>query len=179
MLSPGPANLVCLVLASRYGLRQTAWFQMGIVLIYALVGFALAVTATQLGSVFQNAAVFLQVAGGAFIVYLGVRFMVSSPKLGESDSAPTFKSGVLLQMLNPKYPPVVLAILAARSESNNLATVGVVVSVGALGLITYACVGSLVYRWTLDDRYLRWFNIAFGCLLCAVGVWMASGVAGR
>ena len=134
MLSPGPANLVSLVLSSRYGSRQIALFQSGILLIYAVVAFGMAVTAAQLGSVFKNSAVFLQIAGGAFIIYLGIRLIFTNRKPGESDSAPTFKSGALLQIFNPKYPPVVLAVLAARSDTNNLATASIIVTVGAIGL---------------------------------------------
>jgi homoserine/homoserine lactone efflux protein len=175
MLSPGPANLVSLVLSSRYGWRRIALFQCGILSVYAVIAFGMAVTAAQLGDVFKNAAVFVKIAGGAFIIYLGVRLILTTRKPGESDSTPTFKSGALLQIFNPKFPPVVLTILAARSETNLLATAGVIVTVGAIGLTLYSCVGSLIHRFASVDRHFRLLNIVFGLLLCAVGVWIAIG----
>jgi threonine/homoserine/homoserine lactone efflux protein len=176
MLSPGPANLVSLVLSSRYGSRQIALFQGGILLVYAVIAFGMAVTAAQLGDLFQNAAVFVQIAGGAFIIYLGIRLILTTQNPGESDNAPTFKSGALLQIFNPKFPPVVLTILAARSETNILATAGIIVTVGGIGLALYSCVGSLIHRFASVDRHLRLLNIVFGLMLCAVGAWIAIGV---
>ena len=175
MLSPGPANLVSLVLSSRYGSRQIALFQCGILLVYAVIAFGMAVTATQLGDFFKNSVVFVQIAGGGFIIYLGIRLILTTQKLGESDSAPTFKSGALLQIFNPKFPPVVLTILATRSDTNFLATAGIIVTVGAIGLTLYSCVGSLIHRFASVDRDVRLLNIVFGLLLCGVGVWIAIG----
>ena len=175
MLSPGPANLVSLVLSSRYGSRQIALFQCGILLVYAVIAFGMAVTAAQFGDSFKNAAVFLQIAGGAFIIYLGIRLFLTPQKPGEPDNAPTFKSGALLQMFNPKFPPVVLTILATQSDTSPIAAASIIVIVGAIGLALYSCVGSLIHSFATVDRHLRLLNIAFGLLLCVVGAWIAIG----
>jgi threonine/homoserine/homoserine lactone efflux protein len=175
MLSPGPANLVSLLLSSRYGSREIALFQCGILFVYAVFAFGMAVTAAQLGDLFKSSAVFVQIVGGAFIIYLGIRLILTPEKTGESDRAPTFKSGALLQIFNPKFPPVVLTILATRSDTNSLTTAGIIVTVGAIGLILYSCVGSLIHRLASVDRNLRSLNIVFGLLLCAVGAWIAIG----
>jgi threonine/homoserine/homoserine lactone efflux protein len=175
MLSPGPANLVSLAFSSRCGSRQIVLFQCGILLVYAVVAFGMAVTAIQLGDFFMNSAVFLQIAGGAFIIYLGIGLILTPQKPGESGSAPTFRSGALLQIFNPKFPPVVLAILSTRSDTNFLATAGIIVTVGAIGLALYSSVGSLIHRFVSADRHLRLLNIVFGLLLCAVGVWITVG----
>ena len=175
MLSPGPANLVSLVLSSRYGSRQIAPFQCGILFVYVVIAIGMAVTAAQLGESFKNATVFVQIVGGAFIIYLGIRLILTTQKPAESDSTPTFKSGALLQICNPKFPPVVLTILATRADTHSLATAGIIVTVGAMGLTLYSCVGSLIHRFASVDRHLRSLNVVFSLLLCAVGVWIAVG----
>ncbi len=175
MLSPGPANLVSLVLSSRYGLRQVVPFQCGILLVYAVIGFAMAATAARLGDSFRSAAVFMQIAGGLFVFYLGIRLILTKTSSGEAGDVPTFRSGVLLQIFNPKFPPVVLTVLSARSATNPLVVVAIVVSVGAIGLMMYSLTGSSIHRFASADRHLRMLNVVFGVLLCLVGAWIATG----
>lgn len=175
MLSPGPANLVSLVLASRHGARRVLSFQMGILIVYGVVAFSLALTAKQLGERFDDAAVFLQVAGGGLIVYLGGRLMLTTPRSDEHAQVPTFKTGALLQVFNPKFPPVVLAVLSARTGTNPMLTAGVVVFVGACGLALYSGVGSQFRRFAVGERRMRLLDIVFGALLVAVGLWVGGG----
>jgi threonine/homoserine/homoserine lactone efflux protein len=138
--------LSVLVLASRYGWRQIVAFQAGIVLVYALVAFGMAGTATQLGDFFQAAAGAVQLAGSLLILTLGIRLLLSTGKAVPAGPAPSFQAGALLQLLNPKYPAVVLTVLAARADARPLAVAGVVVAVGTVGLAFYACAGWAVCR---------------------------------
>lgn len=174
MLSPGPANLVSLVLASRYGSRKIACFQIGVLLIYTATAFAMAFTAEQVDAQFERSTVALQIVGGLFIVYLGWRLMLTDPNRRDLDVVPTLRTGLLLQILNPKYPVVVLTLLAARSNTNNLGTAGVIVAVGTAGLLLYSFAGSLIYRYAPIEKHLRELNVVFGATLCAVGLWIAS-----
>ena len=120
------------------------------------------------------AAAALQVAGGIFIIYLGYS-LASRPAQGESTlPAPNILSGMLLQLLNPKYPAVVLAVCAARPSQHIAVTVAAIVGVGAIGLLCYGTLGATFRSLFTADKYLRTADVVFGVLLALVGLWIAA-----
>ena len=73
MLSPGPANLVSFALGARHGVLSLCPFQIGIVVVYAVVSLALGALTLQVSAMAPGATFLLRVLGGLFIVYLGVQ----------------------------------------------------------------------------------------------------------
>ncbi len=173
MLSPGPANLVSLALGARYGVARVLVFQLGIVVVYAIVALAVGLFATEVTTHSVFAARAIQLLGGCFVIYLGYRLARRGKRDIDVD-APSFASGVVLQILNPKYPAVVLAVFANRSDLPMLPTATVLVGVGAAGLLIYSSVGSLVRRLSFSDEGFRILDIGFGVLLGIVGLWIAA-----
>ncbi len=172
MLSPGPANLVSLALGARHGVARVLVFQLGIVVVYTIVALAVGLFATEVATHSTFATRVIQLLGGCFVVYLGYRLARRKKRDSDVDT-PAFASGVVLQILNPKYPAVVLAVFANRSDLSMVLTAAVVVIVGAAGLLIYSSVGSLVRRLSFSDKGFRILDVGFGALLCIVGLWIA------
>jgi len=174
MLSPGPANLVSLVLASRCGFWSLLTFQAGIVLVCASTCLVLGAGAAQIGDSFTVPAIGIQLAGGAFIVYLGVRLMIPAKQEGAQTppTSPTMFNGILLQCLNPKFPVVVLTLLSARASESALVTCSIIIGCGIAGMLLYSTAGAIVHRFAAQQRRYRTLDIISGLLLCATGLWI-------
>ncbi len=174
MLSPGPANLVSFALAARVGFARVLMFQLGILVVYAFVAVALGLLANQVSGSVQYATATLQLLGGLFIGYLGLRLACRKRPDLAGVEGPSFLKGAILQILNPKYPAVVLAVFASRTDQPMLMTAGIVVAVGAAGLLIYSLAGSLVRSLLSAEKHLRILDVAFGLLLGVVGIWIAA-----
>ncbi len=184
MLSPGPANLVSLALAARYGGWRVLRFQAGVVTIYTATCVVLGVAAGQVSGDNASLGSVIQIAGGAFIVYLAVgmiRRAMTGPAAPQEETTPrdalkppTYFSGVVLQCLNPKFPVVVLTILSASTGLHVAATCAIIVGCGIAGVLMYSTAGALVHRLATQPRQLRRLDLTAGLLLGAVGVWIAA-----
>lgn len=171
MLSPGPANLVSFALTARFGFSQILFFLLGISLVYILVAIILGLITNQVTGQFSIIADILKLLGGLFIVYLGVQ-LLRRKSHNISTKAPTLSNGVLLQILNPKYPPVVLSVFAHSQNQHTLLTAGIISIVGAMGLLLYAAAGALIHHRASPDKWLRRLDMLFGTMLCLVGLFL-------
>jgi threonine/homoserine/homoserine lactone efflux protein len=172
MLSPGPANLVSFALAARFGFAGTLSFQLGILIVYAIVAVTFGAVANQVTGHAAYATATLQLIGGLFIIYLGFRLACRKRHEVANLGVPSFSNGVLLQVLNPKYPAVVIAVFANRPHESTLTTAGVLSVVGAAGLLGYSFAGSLIHNFSSSEKWLRILDVGFGSLLCIVGIWV-------
>ncbi|QDS97018.1 LysE type translocator [Adhaeretor mobilis] len=170
MLSPGPAGLASFLLATRYRVSQLVPFQLGIVLVYAVVAIAIGLLTEQISGLSPLAIRVLQFVGGLFIIYLGVQLARRTQHVTKQYS-PTLLNGVMLQCLNPKFPGVVLAVFANRNSQSTLETAAIISLVGAIGLLIYSAAGALLRFRQATEKRLRAVDVLSGALLCAVGCW--------
>jgi len=172
MLSPGPANLVSFVLGARTHFYQLLPFQFGIIIVYGIIAFVLGSLTLQIYTISPTGTKIVQILGGLFIVYLGLQLLFRKNR-ETKQKAPTFMNGVLLQVLNPKYPGVILAVFTYRPDQPTWITSLVLTSIGALGLLIYSKVGSLLHTRTISGLGFRSLDQVTGSLLCLVGMWFA------
>lgn len=173
MLSPGPANLVSLALAARYGFVDVFSFQLGIFSVYAVVAVVLGLVTSQIVEYSTFATTILQLVGGLFVIYLGYCLARRKQADAAELDVPGFSKGVLLQILNPKYPAVVLTVFVNRPGEPALVTAGIITAIGAAGLLIYSLIGSSIRRLSFSGNGLRLVDVGFGLLLCLVGAWIA------
>ena len=171
MLSPGPANLVSFALTARFGFLQTLSFLLGIILVYILVSIVLGTIANQVTEQSSIITDVLKLLGAVFIFYLGVQ-SVRQKNHHFTTKVPCFSNGILLQLLNPKYPPVVLSVFAHNQNQQTLLIASIISIVGAIGLFLYASAGTIIYSRTKSDEWLKKLDVIFGAMLCFVGLWL-------
>lgn len=101
--TPGPANMLLLGAAARYGLRSGTPFLLGVVLGMQIVIWPLGLGLLELGTRAPGAYRVLQALCAAYILWLAWRIAGSRIDRGATTApAPGFGRGLLVHPLNPK-----------------------------------------------------------------------------
>lgn len=190
LLTPGPAVLYILARSvnqgRRAGLVSTAGLATG-TLIQVLAA-ALGLSALVLSSALAFHA--LQYLGAAYLIYLGVRKLLSKPDLGATAAvAPrklsqVFAQGVVVNVLNPKLGLFFLAFLPQFVDLSRGSVPGQMLFLGllfvALALVTdgsYALLAGTLGQWLKGNtRLLKTQHYVTGGVYVGLGV--LTAVAG-
>ncbi len=135
--SPGPTPLALAAVGAAFGFRDGTPFLFGI-----LVGLAAVVSLGAAGmsaffEAFPNSRFFVQLCGGLYICYIAFKVAIAPVSAGEqalAGAAPSFKDGVIFNLLNPKAYAVLLALYSQFGlpfQNEAIATF-------ATGLVVYA-----------------------------------------
>jgi threonine/homoserine/homoserine lactone efflux protein len=111
--SPGPAPLALAATGATYGIRQGTPFLLGILcgLSFAIIGATAGLSA--LFTAFPNVRITCQLIGAAYIIYIAFKIAFAPVVANNSaQSAPKFKDGLILNLLNPKAYAAFLAIFS-------------------------------------------------------------------
>ena len=183
IIVPGPT--VTLIIANslshgvRAGLLNVAGTQLGIALIIALVGFGLASLIEALGWWFG----IVRLAGAAYLIWLGIKLLRATGRLGDAQRAPAprggfFLQGFLVAISNPKTLVFFGAFLPqfidpAGNYFEQLLIMGVTaVFVAAISDGLYAVLIGGAGR-KISQRQVKWISRASGGVLIGGGVWLA------
>jgi threonine/homoserine/homoserine lactone efflux protein len=195
IVAPGPDNVYVLtrgVAQGREVALASAWGMCSGLLFHTTLA------AVGLSAILAQSAVVFSVvkyAGAAYLVYLGVRALLSKEEFVPSaEEAPAarlrsfFFRGLTMNLLNPKVAVFFLAFLPQFASPSGATADGVALRLVALGLI-FALLSVVVFsaialfsgvlgdRLSRDPRFataLRWLT---GCVLVGLGVRL--GLSGR
>ena len=177
-ISPGPVNMAILSSGGNHGFWRTMPFvsgaTIGFTLLLMMVGFLL----TGVVAAYPKALVFLEIAGAAFILYVGYKIAASVADLKtESRSAQTFSQGFLLQWLNPKAWIACASGSALFSRPDTHATLVTFVAIYFVicyfSLSAWAVLGDRVALVLTSRLRQRIFNIVMGGSLIAIALQLA------
>jgi homoserine/homoserine lactone efflux protein len=188
-LTPGPAVLLVLATALRRGPGASAASTLGI-LAANTIYFAL--SATGLGAVLlASYRIFFLVkwAGAAYLIYLGVRALVSKADTLDKPEAAAgagrsfqrlFMDGLLLQLSNPKAIVFFAALLPQFIDPKGdlllqVAVFGITsVVIESVVLLCYGLAAGRAIAAARQPRYARWTNRVSGILLIGAGTGLAG-----
>jgi homoserine/homoserine lactone efflux protein len=184
-VTPGPAVICVMSQAARYGLqagfRGVLGIQLGNLVFFLCIAFGL----VALLSTATHAFVILQFAGAVYLLYLGLRIIISSLR-PSVDALPRFGSqaerrnlvaqALFIQLTNPKALLFVSALLPQfldphRPMASQLAILlscTVVIDTAVLGL--YALLAHHGTRAIRHSRVSRWIECTFGAALIVLGI---------
>jgi homoserine/homoserine lactone efflux protein len=184
-LSPGPAVMFAMSRAARYGMAGatmgTAGILLGHVVCFTFVAFGLVALLAGM----SGAMTVIRIVGALYLMYLGVRMLMSktqaTPDVTATVHKPAVRGGILLQGLlvqltNPKNLMFVLAFLpqfisAERPLLPQLAIMlAVTVIIDGLFLMAYAQIASRGVRALKGSRVVTWLERAFGAALIGFGL---------
>lgn len=185
-LSPGPAVFATMARALSRPLPHVYLFILGIVtgdFVFAMLAmFGMAAVAGAYAPVFT----LLRVAGGAYLVYLGVHSWRDSAKatlrqVTRESSVRLFLSGFLLTGGNPKdllffvgFLPLFVNLKTAGTGTMALAAGVIVMSfVGTLSV--YAIGAAALKRWIQNERVLAGMHRVAGIVMGGVGLAVMAG----
>jgi homoserine/homoserine lactone efflux protein len=183
-LSPGPAVMFVMSQAARHGNRGaiagTAGILAGHLVCFTLIAFGLAALLAR----FSAAVDVIRIGGALYLMYLGVRMMLSKPHGPQAvavNGAPPAHHGMALQGLavqltNPKNLLFVLALLPQFIEQGRpvlpqLAIMfAVTVIIDGAVLMSYAQLAVRGSRALKGSRVMLWVERVFGAALVFFGI---------
>ena len=183
-LSPGPAVMFAMSQGARHGMRGAAAGTAGILLGHVVCFTAVAFGLAALLASFSGAVTAIRIVGALYLMYLGVRMILSKPH-GDTPVAaaatPPAHGGIVLQGLgvqltNPKNLLFVLALLPQfiRPDHPLLLQLGIMLTVTMLidgaALLTYAHLAVRGARALKGSRALLWLERVFGAALILFGL---------
>jgi homoserine/homoserine lactone efflux protein len=185
-LTPGPAVIYVMSQTARYGwragLRGIVGIQIGNLTFFLCIAFGL----VTLLMAITNAFLFLQIAGAAYLLYLGFRIIISSLQRTGQKTVPATQppekagdlvlSAVFVQLTNPKALMFVSALVPQFLDPARQLVFQMAILLSCTIAIDTVVLGSYVL---LADRgshalrrtgVLRWIECAFGVALVGLGV---------
>lgn len=179
-LSPGPVNIVALSAGARYGLlaslRHVAGATVGFTLLLVLVGLGL----NELLSRWVYLSQALQLAGGAFLLYMAYQLTCDEGKLQAEQASlpPSVLYGAAMQWLNPKAwlaamaGPAIFAISEDAMRIWQFAAIYFVVCFASIASWAYA--GSFLQDYLNEPKRLRLFNRLMALLLAGCAAYLLA-----
>ena len=180
-ISPGPVNLVCLSSGTRYSLRQGLWFvsgaTLGFVALFLAIGLGLHSALTWI----PGFDLLLTWAGIAFLLYLSYRLAIDDGKISGKDlgNAPGFRTGAIMQWLNPKAWFASASGIGAYTSGGDLTQLAIFSSLYLpicwLSLSTWVFAGRFLRQYVQRPRMLRTVNRVLAALLLASCLYLIPG----
>ncbi|NLJ33519.1 MAG: LysE family transporter [Firmicutes bacterium] len=176
--TPGPNNIMSMTSASKFGLRKSFAFNLGIWGGLSLVMLTCAMLGTSLHTVLPTIKMPMLIMGAFYILYLAWKTYKSSvAEIEENQAKNSFLSGLSLQFINPKiyiYGIVSLeAYILPAYQGNTMALFGFALLLSTIGFIftlLWAMFGSL-FR-ALFSKHANTTNGIMALLLvyCAISL---------
>lgn len=178
MYSPGPVNLVSLNSGLQRQTQHGLAFCIGVGVVhmsmFALFGYT--------GSWLVSPQWLLPISllGSAYILYLAYKIARAgwAAKIDTANSSLNlnFRSGALMQLLNPKAPVAILPIVTIQFPAAGVGGYEILLWSCVLGIMaagapgSYLLMGSRLGRMIQQPRYYRCLNLALALLLAIVAI---------
>jgi threonine/homoserine/homoserine lactone efflux protein len=187
-LTPGMCMMLSLSLGMSVGVRRTLWMMIGELAGVGLVAVSAVIGAAAIMLRYPSLFIALKLAGGAYLVYLGVTMWRAGGKSNMpsvTGSTPTLRpiplisQGFVTAVANPKGWAFFIALLPPFLDADSALApqltvlVGLILTIEFSSLLLYAGGGRLVRRFLDKPRNVVWLNRIAGTLMMAVGVWLA------
>jgi len=181
--SPGPAVLSLAAVGATSGVRNGLPYLAGILagLMFVMLGAIAGLSI--LFARWPNAALFVQLAGAAYILFVAWK-IATAPVVANGDTStaehPSFRDGFILNILNPKAYAAFLALFGQfllPIDNSLLAwtlTATIAYSVAVLVDSTWLAAGEFLRHLFREPRSARITRIVFGLLIALVTLWMAA-----
>ena len=174
-ITPGPANFLLLASGVNHGFARTIPQVLGISLGFGSMLLAVGLGVGALLARFPTLHVALNIAGGAYLLWLAWR-IAASRSMNSSDSGqarpPRFADAVVFPWINPKAWVMSMTAMAVYADPNapflSVALVSFAFMLVNLPCIAiWAAFGVGLRGFLSNPIYLKRFNLAMGILLAA------------
>lgn len=176
MYTPGPSNLLSLNGGINGHIRPTLQFCLGVACAMLLLFLLLGYTGAWLVS--PRYQLLISCIGSLYIAYLAFKIACISINVikpaeqsGEVDNKLNFKSGLFLQLLNPKsfvviFPIVTVQFPAVQISGSSIMVWSLLLSSFAFGAPTsYLLMGAYLGKLVHQPQYFRLLNLSMSLLL--------------
>ena len=188
-VTPGMCMTLSLTLGMTVGIRRTMWMMLGELFGVGLVAVLVVIGAAALIVQYPQLFVVLKLAGGGYLLYLGVQLWRSRGKMAiDLDGAPKntgrfqlASQGLITAIANPKGWAFFIALLppfidpALPLPNQLVMLLSVILTLEAMSLMLYALGGKSLSKVLQKNGNVRLMNRIAGTLMVGVAGWLALG----
>ncbi|MEH7307062.1 LysE family translocator [Neobacillus drentensis] len=172
--TPGPTNIVILSTVHHFGTKKAMEYTYGATIAFGILLVISAMLNTLLITIIPKILIVMQIIGSFYIFYLAYQIYkadTSKPTLNQSG---TFKSGFLMQFLNPKVVLFTMTVIPTFIMPHYTAMPAVTISVftitliGFLAFITWVLFGSIFKKFL--QNHSKIVNVLMALFLAYSGI---------
>ncbi len=176
MYSPGPVNILCLNAGVNRAKGKRLRFCAGV----GLAMFILFITFGFVGTLVVKPSyqIVISIAGGIYILWLAYKIAKANADVqtGELGVTLDFKTGFIMQILNPKAFGAILPMVTVLFPANGVSGVALIVVSALMGVLavgapgSYLLLGGSLGRFIQNAKILRCFNLMMAVMLLYVAL---------
>lgn len=176
--TPGPTNIVILSTVHNNGTKKALEYAYGATLAFGILLLISAMLNTLLIGVIPKILHLMQVIGSVYMIYLAVQIYKMDSSNSSKKQKGTFKSGFLMQFLNPKVVLFTMTVIPSYILPYYVAMPAVTISVmvitiiGFLAFITWVLFGSIFKVFLQKHKKTVNIVLALSLVYAAVMIWM-------
>ena len=188
-VTPGMCMTLALTLGMTVGIRRTMWMMLGELIGVGLVAISVVIGVAALIVQYPEMFVVLKIAGGGYLLYLGIQLWRSRGKMAiDLNGTPKntgrlqlASQGFITAVANPKGWAFFIALLPPFIDptrpmpSQMVVLLSVILSLEALSLMVYALGGKSLSKVLQKSGNVRLMNRIAGTLMMGVAAWLALG----
>lgn len=177
-VTPGPTNIDILSTVNHHGTKRAMQYTYGATIAFGLLLAISAVLNTMLVAVIPKVLIVMQVIGSVYMLYLAYQiYKMDSSKPIENRTG-SFKSGFLMQFLNPKvitftmtvFPTFILPYYTAASVVT--LSVIIITLIGSLSFIIWVLFGAIFKKFLQQHQKAVNVIMALFLVYAAVMIWL-------
>ena len=187
-ITPGMCMTLAMTPGMSIGVRRTLWMMLGELLGVATVAIAAVLGVASVMLNYPTIFELLKWLGGGYLIYIGINMCRSKGKLSLSSTESLnvspralFSQGLLTAIANPKgwafmislLPPFISIDRALAPQM--LLLIAVIMTTEFISMLAYATGGKTLRVFLSKDDNIKHMNQIAGCLMIAVGLWLALG----
>jgi len=187
-ITPGMCMTLAMTLGMSIGVRRTLWMMLGELLGVATVAIAAVLGVASVMLNYPTIFELLKWLGGGYLIYIGINMCRSKGKLSLSSTESLnvspralFSQGLITAIANPKgwafmislLPPFISIDRALAPQM--LLLIAVIMTTEFISMLAYATGGKTLRVFLSKDDNIKHMNQIAGCLMIAVGFWLALG----
>lgn len=169
--TPGPNNIMAMLFANKYGLKNTVKFCVGVSAGFFVIMLLSSYFNLLLGNFIPKIEFIMTIVGVSYMLYLAAKVITSRNDEEESNVGKhnNFLAGMLLQFINPKgllYGLTVAGTFILPYHHSNLSLLFFSFFLGLVGFMStfsWSLFGSVFQKFI--SKYRRQFNIVMALLL--------------
>ncbi|WP_318503879.1 LysE family translocator [Bacillus sp. T3] len=176
--TPGPTNIVILSTVHNWGPKKAMEYTYGATIAFGLLLAISAMLNTLLLTVIPKILIVMQIIGSFYMLYLAFQIYKMDASQPNVNEAATFRSGFLMQFLNPKVVLFTMTVIPSFILPNYIEIPAVTMSVLAITLIGFLAFITWVLFGTIFKNFIqnhsKMVNVIMALFLTysAIMIWM-------
>jgi cysteine/O-acetylserine efflux protein len=176
--TPGPTNIVILSTVHSFGTKKAMEYTYGATIAFGILLVISAMLNTVLIEIIPKILIVMQIIGSLYMFYLAYQICKRDSSKPSVNETGTFRSGFLMQFLNPKVVLFTMTVIPSFIMPHYTAMPAVTISVlaitliGFLAFITWVLFGTIFKQFIQNHSKIVNVMMALFLAYSAVMIWM-------